>query len=62
MLPGPQLRELLKWPRPLPLEEERVRLLHEVNYNMLIKKFELIIITFILSFVYFSPFLKVRLF
>lgn len=28
--PGPQLRELLKWPRSLPLEEERVRLLHEV--------------------------------
>ncbi|KAF6159777.1 hypothetical protein GIB67_030035 [Kingdonia uniflora] len=28
---GPQLRELLKWPRPLPLEDERVRLLHEVG-------------------------------
>lgn len=32
MFPGAQLRELLKWPRPLPLEDERVRLLHEVNY------------------------------
>lgn len=29
---GPQLRDLLKWPRPLPLEEERVRLLHEVHH------------------------------
>ncbi|GKV53432.1 hypothetical protein SLEP1_g59958, partial [Rubroshorea leprosula] len=28
---GLQLRELLKWPRPLPLEDERVRLLHEVK-------------------------------
>jgi len=28
---GPQLRELLRWPRPLPLEDERVRLLHEVK-------------------------------
>lgn len=28
---GPELRELLKWPRPLPLEDERVRLLHEVK-------------------------------
>lgn len=28
---GPQLRELLNWPRPLPLEDERVRLLHEVK-------------------------------
>ncbi|XP_078436935.1 uncharacterized protein LOC144707605 [Wolffia australiana] len=27
-----QLRDLLNWPRPLPLEEERVRLLHEVGY------------------------------
>jgi len=27
---GPQLREVLKWPRPLPLEDERLRLLHEV--------------------------------
>uniref|UniRef100_A0A804MSG0 Queuosine 5'-phosphate N-glycosylase/hydrolase n=1 Tax=Zea mays TaxID=4577 RepID=A0A804MSG0_MAIZE len=26
---GPQLRQLLNWPRPLPIEEERVRLLHE---------------------------------
>ncbi|XP_022739755.1 queuosine salvage protein-like isoform X2 [Durio zibethinus] len=31
---GPQLRELLKWPRPLPLEEERVRLLHEVGFEL----------------------------
>ncbi|POO00731.1 putative Queuosine, Q, salvage protein family [Trema orientale] len=31
---GPQLRELLKWPRPLPLEDERVRLLHEVGYEL----------------------------
>lgn len=29
---GPQLRELLNWPRPLPIEEERVRLLHEVIF------------------------------
>lgn len=29
---GPQLRELLNWSRPLPLEEERVRLLHEVIF------------------------------
>lgn len=35
MMLGPQLRELLKWPRPLPLEEERVRLLHEVTYVVL---------------------------
>uniref|UniRef100_A0A1D1Y157 Queuosine 5'-phosphate N-glycosylase/hydrolase n=1 Tax=Anthurium amnicola TaxID=1678845 RepID=A0A1D1Y157_9ARAE len=28
---GRQLRDLLKWPRPLPLEEERIRLLHEVG-------------------------------
>ncbi|PPR80971.1 hypothetical protein GOBAR_AA39744 [Gossypium barbadense] len=30
----PQLRELLKWPRSLPLEEERVRLLHEVGFEL----------------------------
>lgn len=32
MLSGPQLRKLLNWPRPLPLEDERVRLLHEVRF------------------------------
>ncbi|KAM0937770.1 putative queuosine salvage protein family [Dioscorea sansibarensis] len=31
---GPQLRQLLKWPRMLPLEEERVRLLHEVGQEL----------------------------
>ncbi|KAK6923135.1 Queuosine salvage protein family [Dillenia turbinata] len=31
---GPQLRELLKWPRPLPLEDERIRLLHEVGCEL----------------------------
>ncbi|KAF5752841.1 UPF0553 protein [Tripterygium wilfordii] len=31
---GPQLRKLLKWPRPLPLEDERVRLLHEVGFEL----------------------------
>ncbi|KAL9327600.1 hypothetical protein ACSQ67_002603 [Phaseolus vulgaris] len=31
---GPQLRELLRWPRPLPLEDERVRLLHEVGIEL----------------------------
>ncbi|KAM5576760.1 hypothetical protein ABKV19_007548 [Rosa sericea] len=31
---GPELRELLKWPRPLPLEDERVRLLHEVGFEL----------------------------
>ncbi|KAF7828632.1 queuosine salvage protein-like [Senna tora] len=31
---GPQLRELLGWPRPLPLEDERVRLLHEVGFEL----------------------------
>ncbi|XP_020083423.1 UPF0553 protein-like isoform X1 [Ananas comosus] len=31
---GPQLRELLKWPRRLPIEEERVRLLHEVGLEL----------------------------
>ncbi|KAL5713644.1 hypothetical protein ACHQM5_015700 [Ranunculus cassubicifolius] len=34
MYTGPQLRELLKWPRPLPLEDERVRLLHEVGLEL----------------------------
>uniref|UniRef100_A0A7N0T4V7 Queuosine 5'-phosphate N-glycosylase/hydrolase n=1 Tax=Kalanchoe fedtschenkoi TaxID=63787 RepID=A0A7N0T4V7_KALFE len=31
---GPELRALLNWPRPLPLEDERVRLLHEVGYEL----------------------------
>ncbi|KAJ9670511.1 hypothetical protein PVL29_026814 [Vitis rotundifolia] len=31
---GPHLRKLLKWPRPLPLENERVRLLHEVGLEL----------------------------
>lgn len=31
---GPELRELLKWPRPLPLEDERVRLMHEVGFEL----------------------------
>ncbi|KAA8522608.1 hypothetical protein F0562_013031 [Nyssa sinensis] len=31
---GPQLRELLKWPRPLPLEDERVRLIHEIGLEL----------------------------
>ncbi|KAJ4826670.1 hypothetical protein Tsubulata_001555 [Turnera subulata] len=31
---GPQLRSLLKWPRPLPLENERIRLLHEVGFEL----------------------------
>ncbi|KAK4262389.1 hypothetical protein QN277_027955 [Acacia crassicarpa] len=31
---GPQLRDLLRWPRPLPLEDERVRLLHEVGLEL----------------------------
>ncbi|KAJ6803144.1 UPF0553 protein-like isoform X1 [Iris pallida] len=31
---GPELRKMLKWPRPLPLEEERVRLLHEVGLEL----------------------------
>lgn len=34
LLPGLQLRNLLKWPRPLPLEDERVRLLHEVPFHL----------------------------
>lgn len=28
---GPDVRRLLKWSRPLPLEEERARLLREVG-------------------------------
>lgn len=36
---GAELREMLKWPRPLPLEDERVRLLHEVG-RQLEKNFE----------------------
>ncbi|KAJ3673058.1 hypothetical protein LUZ60_006432 [Juncus effusus] len=31
---GPELRAMLKWPRPLPSEEERVRLLHEVGFEL----------------------------
>ncbi|WCJ31371.1 Queuosine salvage protein [Euphorbia peplus] len=31
---GPELRELLKWPRPLPLEDERIRLLREVGLEL----------------------------
>ncbi|GLJ12920.1 hypothetical protein SUGI_0200560 [Cryptomeria japonica] len=31
---GPQLRELLNWSRPLPLEDERIRLLHEVGTEL----------------------------
>lgn len=31
---GPQLRGMLGWPRPLPLEDERVRLLHEVGLEL----------------------------
>lgn len=31
---GSQLRQLLNWPRPLPIEEERVRLLHEVGLEL----------------------------
>ncbi|WVZ66540.1 hypothetical protein U9M48_015744 [Paspalum notatum var. saurae] len=31
---GSQLRQLLSWPRPLPIEEERVRLLHEVGLEL----------------------------
>ncbi|KAJ1697476.1 hypothetical protein LUZ63_005988 [Rhynchospora breviuscula] len=31
---GPELRKMLKWPRPLPSEEERVRLLHEVGQEL----------------------------
>lgn len=38
---GPQLRELLKWPRPLPLEDERVRLLHEVKVSLIVLRFQI---------------------
>ncbi|CAI9111292.1 OLC1v1011480C1 [Oldenlandia corymbosa var. corymbosa] len=31
---GPQLRKMLNWPRPLPLEDERVRLLHELGQEL----------------------------
>ncbi|KAG0451149.1 hypothetical protein HPP92_024636 [Vanilla planifolia] len=31
---GPQLREMLKWPRPLPLEDERARLMNEVGLEL----------------------------
>nr|GMC67955.1 UPF0553 protein-like [Ipomoea batatas] len=31
---GPQLRKMLKWTKPLPLEDERVRLLHEVGLEL----------------------------
>ncbi|KAL6013130.1 hypothetical protein ACLOJK_003622 [Asimina triloba] len=31
---GPKLRKMLNWPRPLPLEEERIRLLHEVGLEL----------------------------
>ncbi|CAA0841042.1 Unknown protein [Striga hermonthica] len=31
---GPDLRKMLKWPRPLPLEDERVRLIHEVGFEL----------------------------
>lgn len=31
---GSMLRGLLQWPRPLPLEDERVRLLHEVGTEL----------------------------
>ncbi|PKU59468.1 queuosine salvage protein [Dendrobium catenatum] len=31
---GPELREMLKWPRPLPLEDERARLMHEVGLEL----------------------------
>ncbi|KAL3833263.1 hypothetical protein ACJIZ3_007999 [Penstemon smallii] len=31
---GPDLRKMLKWPRPLPLEDERVRLMHEVGFEL----------------------------
>jgi hypothetical protein len=31
---GPALRRLLRWPRPLPLEEERARLLREVGARL----------------------------
>ncbi|KAL6573023.1 hypothetical protein OROHE_002499 [Orobanche hederae] len=31
---GPDLRKMLRWPRPLPLEDERVRLIHEVGLEL----------------------------
>ncbi|CAN6450301.1 unnamed protein product [Victoria cruziana] len=31
---GQELRAMLKWPRPLPLEDERIRLLHEVGLEL----------------------------
>ncbi|GAB4846906.1 hypothetical protein Ancab_025915 [Ancistrocladus abbreviatus] len=31
---GLELQKLLGWPRPLPLEDERVRLLHEVGHEL----------------------------
>ncbi|CAH9118899.1 unnamed protein product [Cuscuta epithymum] len=34
MYTGPQLRKMLKWTKPLPLEDERVRLLHEVGTEL----------------------------
>lgn len=36
---GSELQKLLNWPRPLPLEDERVRLLHEVGF-VLERKFD----------------------
>ncbi|KAI3435683.1 hypothetical protein D9Q98_001741 [Chlorella vulgaris] len=35
VIDGPMLRSLLRWPRPLPLEEERARLLREVGEVLL---------------------------
>ncbi|KAG8384288.1 hypothetical protein BUALT_Bualt04G0102800 [Buddleja alternifolia] len=31
---GLELRKMLKWPRQLPLEDERVRLMHEVGFEL----------------------------
>ncbi|KAK1359924.1 Queuosine salvage protein [Heracleum sosnowskyi] len=31
---GPELRKLLNWTKPLPLENERVRLIHEVGFEL----------------------------
>ncbi|VFQ58351.1 unnamed protein product [Cuscuta campestris] len=31
---GPELRKMLKWQKPLPLEDERIRLLHEVGLEL----------------------------
>ncbi|KAK9670276.1 hypothetical protein RND81_13G190900 [Saponaria officinalis] len=36
---GLELQKMLKWPRPLPLEDERIRLLHEVG-RVLERNFE----------------------